>query len=123
VDPQAIGFCAEELVGNFFNILLSDEKDNYSLFEYIGNGCYSGHYFFYSARGREAINLAKEMLEVFTDHDPSAKSIMGLVPKYNKKTRWITRQLGFNLVGTMEHEQLGEIEIFHYKLQETDNTI
>lgn len=116
VPDDAIGFDPEELVSNLFNILLTDGKDNYSLFEYAGDGAYYGHYFFNSARGRGALDLARQMLKSLKQFDAKAVQVIGKTPKDNKKALWVSRQLGFKYLFDEETE-VGPMEIYNLRLE------
>lgn len=118
VSPDAIGFDPEKLVFNLHNLLLKAEDSNdYSLFEYMGDGVYYGHYFFDEARGKKAISLANTMIEEVKRINPEAKSIRGVVAQDNKKAIWITRKLGFLYVYTQETE-LGPMDMFTKSLKD-----
>ena len=74
------------------------EDDNLALFEYIKDGVYRGHYFF-SDRGRKAINLSKTALDYIFS---SAKIIEGLTPIENKGAIWMSKHLGFTAYGDID---------------------
>lgn len=106
--PQAKELDCDKWVGDTNNIMLRS-GDSTGIFAYEYPGLYTGHYFF-RVRGREAINLAKEMLdEMFNKYD--AKAIRGLTKTNNKPALWITRQLGFKSCGLVITEN-GEHEMF-----------
>lgn len=109
-DYEVSGFDAEKLVFFTSNILLQ-EDDNFALFEYYDNGIYWGHYFFSSARGKDAVRLAAEMLKALKVHDPTTEAVYGCVPSDNKKAIWITRKLGFEYLYTM-NTGLGAMQIY-----------
>lgn len=115
LEEGSVGFDPEEIVSDLFNVLLWDETDNYSLFEYVGNGNYEGHFFFASARGKQALELSKEMLRFLKKADTKINNVHGLVSKENKKTRWIARQLGFKYVGEVETEA-GELGFYTLRM-------
>lgn len=91
------------------NIALQ-EGDNYGVFEFNRPHVYTGHYFFGSARGKEAIRLSKDILDsVFNDYD--AEVIQGLTPSHHKGALWLNRQLGFTNYGVTD-TVAGEHQIF-----------
>lgn len=87
---------------NLNNICLK-EYDNLSLFEFESPGVYSGHYFFNSARGRSAKDLAEKMLEeMFSGIYADVRIIKGLTPTRKAGARWMNKQLGFKSYGVIE---------------------
>lgn len=109
LEEGTIGFNAETLISNTKNDLLHDGEGNYSLFEGQDLGVYVGHYFFSNKKGREALKLAKEMLQFMFDVN-QATIILGATPTENKKAIWISRQLGFKYVKQINSE-VGKLEI------------
>lgn len=98
----------EEWVKDTNNIMLR-EGDSTGIFAYEYPGVYTGHYFF-RVKGRNAINLAKRMLdEAFSTY--GAKAIRGLTKTDNRPALWITRHLGFKSYGRIVTEN-GEHELF-----------
>lgn len=78
------------------NIALSNDGGDVALFEYRQPGVYTGHYFFHS-RGKEAVSAAKGFL---TEVAPlGIRIIIGMIPKKHKGSCWLTRHLGFTIVG------------------------
>lgn len=99
LEADAVGFDPVDTVLNLNNILLSDELEkNFGLFEYYDEGIYYGHYFFDTAKGRKAINLAKEMLKALPKFDKKAVAVYGVTPEENKKAIWMSRRLGFTFL-------------------------
>lgn len=71
--------------------------DNVGLATYDYPGVYTVHWY-YEVRGRQAIELAKEMCSVmFTDY--GAETLRGIIKKRLKASRWATRQVGFKSIG------------------------
>ena len=97
------GFDPQELVEKDENILLTDGRGNYSLFEYKQEGVYEGHYLFKTARGRAAIRTSKEMLEKFFSF-PFVVAIVGRTPEYRKDALWLNKQLGFETITTQQRD-------------------
>lgn len=109
----------EEIVGEDFNayewadrpenIALASE-DNLGLFEFEYPGLFTGHYFFGSARGSDAADLAKAMLdEMYAGY--GAKVIRGLTPSDKRAAALLTRWLGFTSYG-MVNTVMGPCELF-----------
>jgi hypothetical protein len=95
------GFFPAEWLENPLNIALTDGEGNYALFEREGLGLVSGHYFM-RARGKQALQLAKEMLhEIFTG-PYDVQVIRGLTPTHHKGALWMNKRLGFKSYGTIE---------------------
>jgi hypothetical protein len=103
------GFEPVSWLENHDNVALTDEKGNVSLFEKGSDGVYTGHYFFV-VRGKAALVLAREMLDVFFE-ESGAKAIRGLTPLTNLGARWMSRQLGFKGYGVV-HTLTGPCELF-----------
>jgi len=64
-DPYKAGlmhFSLDDWINTDFNIALANEDGDVALFEYYLPGVVTGHYFF-KARARQAVKVAKEMLE------------------------------------------------------------
>ena len=91
------------------NIAIVDE-DNVALFEYKSPGAYWGHYFYNSARGREAIKLSERILK-HAFHKYPIKTLLGLTPEDNKPARWLSRQIGMHSLGLVETLN-GQCELF-----------
>jgi len=86
------------------------EGDNVALFDYKSPGTYWGHYFYKSAKGREAIKLSGLILKhIF--HKYPIKTLLGLTPEVNKPARWLSRQIGMNSLGLVETLN-GQCELF-----------
>lgn len=89
------GFDPRELISVEENILLSDGKDNFSLFEKEEDGSYYGHYLFGTARGPHALAVSKEMLEYLYKNYPDVDVIEGLTPLDKRGALWLNKHLGF----------------------------
>lgn len=106
--PELVqNFDAKEWLTEGANILLRSQN-NLALFEKIGNGLYEGHMFF-KVRGREAITLALRMLKELEE----ARTVVAIIPSWNRKSQWIVRQIGFNYNGPIEKVN-GPHEMFIY---------
>lgn len=111
-------FDFEEWVADKCNVVLK-EGDSVGLFTFEYPGVYSGHYFF-TVRGREAFDLAASMLnEMFRDY--GAKVMRGMIPINNRKSRWMSRQLGCESLGYIEDPMNGESEMFYLGLDQFYN--
>ena len=88
------------------------EGNNISFGEYKSEGLYWVHFCFDTARGREAIDLTKRMLEAFYKAVPVVTSI-GLIEVHNLKARWLIRQVGFKSLGDVTTEN-GICEMFYW---------
>lgn len=92
------------------NVALTDGKGNFALFTYEYIHVWAGHYFFENARGKEAIRLSKEALEVMFTRT-NCEVLFGLVSEKKKHASWISRQLGFRSYGMVETPK-GPYEMF-----------
>lgn len=96
-----VGFDAKALVEDPRNILLTDEEENFALFELEREGVYYGHYLF-SARGPERTEkIAKDFLDYFFKSYP-VEIIYGLTPVEHKGAINLNKKLGFNFHGIVE---------------------
>lgn len=102
------------------NLAFVDEEGvNFGAFEFVSHGVVMGHYFFGSARGRKAINLAKEIIDrVFNVHEIVV--IQGLTPTHHKAALWMNRQLGFKPYQIIDTEA-GPHQIFALTKSEWNN--
>lgn len=119
VSEDAIGFDPQSLVEKKGNVLLTDGETNYSLFEEQGPNIYYGHYLFNNVKGRQAISLARDMLETLKKLRPNAEAVRGVISKDNKKAVWITRQLGFEYLFSHKTE-VGLVEIYNLRLESNE---
>lgn len=90
------------------NIALVNDNGDINLFQY-DNGQYIGHYF-YRSRGREALKVAEEMLDAIFRYE-EVDTLVGLTPDDKRGAKWLSRQLGFQSHGPIEHP-LGPCELF-----------
>lgn len=117
-NPDAINFNAEEWCSNTDNIALTNDKDDFALFENEYPGAYTGHYFF-NSRGKEAVKAAEEfLLEAFTNYP--IEVIRGLTPADKLGAKWLSRRLGFTSYGTVE-TIVGDCELFILTKDEFNN--
>lgn len=94
---------------NINNVMLV-EGDNVALACHEYPGVYTGHWFFKSAHGRDALRLAEDMLlKMIKDHN--AKAFTGVTPTRIKAARTFNRLLGFTSFGEIETER-GPHEMF-----------
>ena len=95
-------FWPEDWVAAEQNYAIIDNDGNIALLEYVSPGVYHPHIYF-SARGREAIEVAKEMLHwVFTMTD--AEELLGETPILAKNAWFVVRQVGFKPQGLAASE-------------------
>lgn len=113
--PQYFTFDVEKWLTNADNYALI-EGDNIAFGEYKTPGTYWVHFCFDTARGREAIQLTKDMFEEFCRVCP-VKIAIGLIEVNNRKARWLIRQVGFKSLGEVMTEN-GMCEMF-YSTRET----
>lgn len=85
--------------------------NNVGFAEYKSPGVYWVHFCFDTARGREAIQLTKDMFEEFCRVCP-VKIAIGLIEVNNRKARWLIRQVGFKSLGEVMTEN-GLCEMFY----------
>lgn len=114
--PAMKGSSWEEVFSDDKNIFLID-GDNLALFEEERPKVYLGHYFFNSARGREAIKLSNKALDYMFS---TAEVIQGWTPTENKAACWLSRRLGFTSYGLME-TFAGPMELFIMTKNEWSN--
>lgn len=115
--PDIVGeaFNPHEWLDNDNNVALVSD-DNFGLFEFEYPGVYTGHYFFGTARGKEAFELSRKMLnEIFVNH--GAQAIRGLVPMNKRGSAFMTRKLGFTSHDVLE-TTVGPCELFVMTLDE-----
>lgn len=77
-------------------------------FAWRGPGIYEGHSFF-TARGKEAVSLGKQMLSVMSDQ---AKMVWGTTPERLRHVRMFNRLIGFKSLGMIDTPDLGRCELF-----------
>lgn len=90
------------------NNIMYVEGDSVGLLSFEYPGFYTGHWFF-QVRGREALNLATEMLnDLFKNYD--AKVVRGITPIYNQKAIRAAKLLGFKSHGIVSYPD-GDCEL------------
>jgi hypothetical protein len=105
--PEDFDF--EGWVNDHHNVMLVlDDNVGLATFEYPG--VYGVHWYFGSARGRKAIELARSMLAWLFNHT-DAQAIRGLTKANLKAARWASRQVGMTSYGIVECKT-GEHELF-----------
>lgn len=95
--PQYFTFDVEDWFANPDNCAII-KGDNVGFGEYKSPGMYWVHFCFDTARGREAIQLTKDMFKELCRVCP-LKTAIGLIDVNNKKARWLIRQVGFKSLG------------------------
>jgi hypothetical protein len=107
------------------NIMLAEGRD-VGLVTYEFPGCYTVHWYYQDARGRDAIDLGKKMVGfVFENYD--AKVLRGLIRTDFKASRWACRQVGFKSYGNLTFADGDENELFfitrdeYLNMKEKDN--
>jgi hypothetical protein len=98
---------AFDLIADERNVFLVD-GENGAAFLWRGPGVFEGHSFF-KARGREAIELGKQIL---ASMGGQASLIWGATPARLRNVRWFNRQIGFRSLGMIETPDLGRCELF-----------
>jgi hypothetical protein len=89
------------------------EGDNIAFGEYKSPGVYWVHFCFDTAKGREAIQLTRDMFTEFCKQRP-VRIAIGLIQVNNKKAKWLIRQVGFTSLGLIDTEN-GLCEMFYSK--------
>lgn len=92
---------------NLSNVFLI-ENDNLVLFEEISPKIYRGHYFFNSARGKEAKTLCKDALQLIFK---KAEILQGWTPVEKRGAALLSRWLGFSSYGIINTNN-GPCELF-----------
>jgi len=110
------GFCPEEWLANRGNIALVSSDGDVALFERDVPQVVTGHYFFF-CRGRDAINLSREVLDEVFSGPYDIQIIRGLTPLDNKGALWMSRQVGFKSYGDIK-TQAGLCRLFILTKQE-----
>lgn len=118
--PQYFTFDVENWLANADNYALI-EGDNIAFGEYKSPGTYWVHFCFDTARGREAIQLTKDMFKEFCRVCP-VQTAIGLIEVGNKKARWLIRQVGFKSLGEVETEN-GLCEMFYSTKELNDGSV
>lgn len=106
--------------------LMFAKGENVGLATYELPGIYNIHWYF-KVRGREALNLARDMLEnLFKNYD--AEAVRGIVRVDLKPSRWGARQVGLKSLGIFRYADGTDNEVFYTtkdeflnKLKETNN--
>lgn len=118
--PQYFTFDVEAWFSNPENYALI-EDGNIAFGEYKAPGVYWVHFCFDTARGREAIQLTKDMFEEFCRVCPVHTAI-GLIEVGNRKARWLIRQVGFKSLGEVMTEN-GMCEMFYSTKELNDGLV
>lgn len=105
-------FNVEAWFSNTENYALQ-EGSNIAFAEYKSPGVYWVHFCFDEAKGREAIQLTRDMFTEFCKQRP-VKIAIGLIHVNNKKAKWLIRQVGWESLGLINTEN-GLCEMFYSK--------
>ncbi len=111
-------FDVEDWLANSLNFAFI-EGDNVAFAEYKQPGIYWVHFCYDKARGRDAIELTKEMFKELCRSCPVEVAI-GLIEVNNRKARWLIRQVGFKSLGQVTNEN-GLCEMFYTSKKEDNN--
>ena len=79
-----------------------------AIFVWRGPRVYEGHSFF-TARGREAIKLGRQMLSVMSE---DADLVWGATPEDLRHVRWFNRKIGMTPLGMIDTPDAGRCELF-----------
>lgn len=108
----------EAWLNNYKNVMLV-EGNNVGIATYEYPGVYTVHWF-YNVRGREAIKLAREMLdEMFNKY--GCETARGLTPTNLKAARWLAKQVGLTSYGMMTCTNGEEVELMFITKEEFNN--
>jgi len=91
---DVVGLNPDKLTGDLFNITLVNSDGDVTLFEYVSEGLYEGHYFLMS-RGPKALRVCKDMLEKIFSDEYNVFAIIGYTPSDNKGALRMNKALGF----------------------------
>ena len=116
--PQYFTFDVENWFSCDDNYAVISE-DNIGFAEYKKPGVYWVHFCFNSARGREAINLTRDMLLKLVKERP-VSVVVGLIEVNNRKARWLIRKVGLRSLGEITTEN-GLCEMFYSSSEEISN--
>lgn len=109
--PDYFTFDVEEYFSNPMNYT-AFKGENIGFAEYKNPGTYWVHFCYHTAKGKEAVNLAQDMLNALF-RDCPAKIAIGLIEMGNRKARWVVRQAGFKSLGETETKN-GMCEMFYW---------
>lgn len=96
------------------SLTLEAPDGSLALFEWVSPGLYDGHYFF-KARGKEAFDLANEVLDELPSY--GVKVVRGFTPVEHKAALWMSRRLGFREMGEVPTD-IGPCVLFVMNLDE-----
>lgn len=97
-----VGFDAKQLVEDEENILITDDAENFGLFEYHEPGVYYGHYLF-RERGPNTEQVARNLLSFFFREFP-VYVVLGLTPVEHSGALRLNKKLGFTFHGVVDTE-------------------
>jgi len=102
------GFDPSVWLANPANVALTDGQ-SVGLFQQCPGEVYDTHWLFV-ARGREALDLATDMMAAMFDLW-GAVALKGMIPADRRASRWFTRKLGCRSLGMIETVK-GPAELF-----------
>lgn len=109
--PDYFTFDAEDWFSNPNNYAIQ-LGENIGFAEPKSSGIYWVHFCFHTARGREAIQLTKDMVKRLFEDEPITTAV-GLIEEGNRKARWLIRQVGFKSLGFIDTKN-GICEMFYW---------
>lgn len=118
--PQYFTFDVEDWFSKENNYALI-EGDNIAFGEYKRPGVYWVHFCFDTSRGREAIQLTKDMFKEFCRVCP-VQTAIGLIEVNNRKAKWLIRQVGFKSLGEVMTEN-GLCEMFYSTKEDSNGSV
>lgn len=98
--PEHFTFNAEEWFSCKENYAFV-QGENVAFGEWKSPGVYWVHFCFHTAKGREAIELTKNMFSALCSLS-DLKIGIGLIHHENRKAKWLIRQVGFKSLGMIE---------------------
>lgn len=114
--PQFVkGFVAEDWLGEYENIALTDDAGNLGLLVYNRPGIYCGHYFF-KRKQRETATRVREMIDHAFSHYP-IELLIGMTPIANTAARRMNDLMGFSSQGIIK-DPLGACEMVSLSRQD-----
>lgn len=99
--PEIKGFYPEQWLNDDRNIALTNDKEDLGLFQFDGDGLYTGHYFF-NSRGKEAYKTGVAFLKEIFNDPYDVRVIRGITPHDKKGALWMNRKLGFKEYGDID---------------------
>jgi len=110
------GFSEQDWGQQSLNLAVTDNDEDFALFEYEKPFVYYGHLFCANRTGKEAILFGKEALS-FLFNNSDAKAVYGLSPYEKRHVRLMMRKIGLKSYGFVNTEK-GLMENFIITEQE-----